>query len=43
VAPVSRRTMLRSAAFASNVVASMPMLLPLTSPASASRCVARTR
>jgi hypothetical protein len=38
VAPVSRRTMLRSAAFAFNVVASMPIVLPLTNPASASRC-----
>src|SRR5262249_22159824 len=30
--------MLRSAAFASNVVASMPTVLPLTRPASASCC-----
>jgi hypothetical protein len=30
--------MLRSAAFASRVVASMPTVLPLTNPASAYRC-----
>ena len=35
---MSRRTMLRSAAFASSVVASIPIVLPLTKPASASRC-----
>ena len=34
---MSRRSMLRIAAFASSVVASMPTVLPRTSPASASR------
>ena len=36
--PVSRRTMLRSAALASSVVASMPSVRPCASWASASRC-----
>ena len=36
--PVSRRTMLRNAAFASSVVASMATLWPWTNPASATRC-----
>ena len=35
--PVSRRTMLRSATFASSVVASIPTVFPLTKPASANR------
>ena len=35
--PVSRRSMLRIAAFASSVVASMPTVFPVTRPASASR------
>src|SRR4051812_40510768 len=38
VSPVSRRTMLRNAALASSVVASMPIVVPLTSPASANCC-----
>jgi hypothetical protein len=37
---VSRRTIVRSAALASNVVASMPMVFPCTNPASASRFMA---
>jgi Sigma-70 region 2 len=37
LSPVSGRTMLRSAAFASSVVASIPIVLPFTSLASASR------
>ena len=36
--PVSRRTMLRMAALASSVVASMPIVCPCTRLASASRC-----
>jgi hypothetical protein len=36
--PVSRRTMLRNAALASNVVASTAIVVPLTSPTSARRC-----
>jgi hypothetical protein len=35
---MSRRTMLRRAALASSVVASMPTVLPYTKPASARRC-----
>ena len=37
VSPVSRRSMLRIAAFASSVVASMPTVFPATRPTSASR------
>jgi hypothetical protein len=33
VSPLSRRTLLRNAALASSVVASMPMVLPFTKPA----------
>ena len=36
--PESRPTILRNAAFASSVVASMPTVVPRTRPASASRC-----
>jgi len=36
--PVSRRTMVRNAALASSVVASIPSVWPLSRPASATRC-----
>jgi hypothetical protein len=38
VSPVSRRTMLRKAAFASSVVASIASVFPLTSPAIPRHC-----